>query len=270
MKISVLGSSSAGNCVFVEGGGVRLLVDAGLSREVTFDALAGIGVPWETINAVLITHEHSDHVAGIETMMTMWRRYGFDVNVYMTPGTAVALKEKGYKIPMARMWTFKPGCKTFEVGGLLIGADLVSHDAAAPVAYTIGDGKHTMGVVTDLGVIYPGMPAFDWLLLEANHDADMLRAGPYEHGLKQRILGEFGHLSNDQVCEWIREDLKGRPPTPDQTLVLGHISLTANHVNLVWQEATKALVEAGLLDTVRLVVADPLLVGGGGEVFVYE
>ena len=255
VKICVLASSSSGNSAFIATDRARILVDAGLSRRETLRRLAAIGESEENLDAILITHEHSDHIAGL---ITLARRAG--VPVYMTSLTAAAIPWGEYT---PQLECFQAGAG-FTIGDIEVDSFTIPHDACDPVGFCFRTQGLKFGIVTDLGYmpdsIKVHLRASDLLLLESNHDLDMLKVGPYPWSVKQRVMGRKGHLSNDVVSDFIRDDLDARV----STLVLGHLSEYNNHPEIVRVVAAQALEGRGL--ATRLVVSEP---GRQSEVFEY-
>lgn len=253
VKVCILASSSAGNSTFVASGCTRILVDAGLSRKTTFERLAAIGERPQELDAILISHEHVDHVSGLARIAASLR-----IPVYISRLTAPAIAW-GDDRPELRL--FEAG-QSFRIGDIEVRSFTVPHDAADPVGFCLEAGGVKLGIVTDLGYI-PGSVRFHlrgthFLILESNHDLDMLKVGPYPWSVKQRVMGRRGHLSNDLAADFIREGLDA---TTD-TLVLGHLSEHNNHPEIVRMTAMQALAERAL--RLRLVVAAP---GRQSEVF---
>lgn len=246
LKICVLASSSAGNCTFLGTEQTRILIDAGISRRETLAKLAAIGESGEKIDAILVTHEHSDHVSGLPMLVK-----GLKVPVFLTYLTAPTIDWKGIK---ADIELFHAG-SGFVIGDIEVDSFTLPHDAIDPVGFCIRTQGLKVSIVTDLGYVPESVPVHvrgsDFLILESNHDLEMLKVGPYPWHLKQRIMGRRGHLSNEVVSEFIRESLDGRT----STLVLGHLSEQNNHPELVRRSAVHAL-ECRSLST-RLVVAEP-------------
>src|SRR6202142_3345002 len=251
-KISVLASSSSGNSTLVATEKTRLLVDAGLSRKETFERLAAAGADPESLTAILITHEHSDHIAGLQVIARK-----LDIPIYMSRLTAPAIF--GKDTPWAEDYTpklelFAAG-SSFQVGDIEVTSFTIPHDAADPVGFSFRAEGIKISIATDLGYM-PDSVRFhlrgsDVLLLESNHDLDMLKVGSYPWALKQRIMGRNGHLSNDTACSFIRDDLEWST----STLILGHLSAHNNHPALVEQAAVEAL---GLrASSTRLGVVEP-------------
>jgi phosphoribosyl 1,2-cyclic phosphodiesterase len=198
MRFASLGSGSKGNALVVEGGGTRLLVDCGFGPRETVRRLARLGLAADEIDAVLVTHEHSDHIGGVA-------RYAarHEVPVFLTHGTSLA---------------FAPGevChdvidahSPFSVGGLEVLPFPVPHDAREPVQFVVSDGRWRCGILTDAGFVTPHMVAMlsgcDALVLECNHDEDLLARGSYPPALKRRIAGREGHLSNRDAAGLLRQ-----------------------------------------------------------------
>jgi phosphoribosyl 1,2-cyclic phosphodiesterase len=214
-------SGSNGNCIYVEAGGVRLLFDAGISGKRVQDRLTAKGRDVRDVQAVVISHDHSDHVrcAGI-----LHRKFGLPV--YMTPGTHRAAGACGIG-PIADLRTFRPG-QTLEFGPVQVEAIGTPHDAAEPHVFVIAaDGKR-LGILTDLGCVFAGLPellgSLDAVFLESNYDPAMLANGPYPDFLKRRIAGDSGHISNQESAELVRTSAGARL----QWVALSHLSEVNN------------------------------------------
>lgn len=203
MRFCSLGSGSSGNATLIEaghGGDVtRVLVDCGFTRRELERRLTLRGVALETISAVFVTHEHSDHVGCARTLA---RRDGLPL--WMSAGTWAAL---GDDAPPATLRTVRDG-ETLHIGALELRPFAVPHDANEPLQLTCHDGRRQLGVLTDLGEIDDAvvgqLQACDALLLECNHDRDLLAQGPYPAFLKRRVGGRLGHLANHQAAELLR------------------------------------------------------------------
>ena len=248
-KLSVLASSSSGNCTLVATERTRLLVDAGLSRRETFERLKAIGVAPESLSAILITHEHSDHIAGLQVIA---KKLG--IPIYVSRLTAPAIPWPDDFAP--KIESFAAG-STFPIGDIDVTSFTIPHDAVDPVGFTFRSQGIKIAIATDLGYM-PDSVRFhlrntNIMLLESNHALEMLKVGPYPWSIKQRIMGRMGHLSNDVACAFIKNDLD----TSISTLILGHLSAHNNHPALVEQCAHEAL-EGRHLFT-QLVVAEPNL-----------
>lgn len=244
----MLASSSSGNSTFIRTERTRILVDAGLSKRDILARLAAIGEQAETLDAILITHEHSDHVSGLVTLAR-----SLDIPVYITRLTAPAIPWGEYT---PKLDCFQAGT-TFSVGDIDVDSFTLPHDAIDPVGFCFRAGGIKIGVVTDLGYM-PDSIKFhlrgaDLLVLESNHDLEMLKVGPYPWSVKQRVMGRKGHLSNEVVSDFIRRDLD----TSVSTLVLGHLSEHNNHPEIVRAMAERALDGARRSLFTRLVVANP-------------
>ena len=250
-----MASSSGGNSALVSAGDTRILVDAGLSRKETFDRLVAAGADPESLTAILITHEHTDHVAGLPAIAKK-----LDIPVYISRLTAPAIAWGDY-IPKLEL--FQAG-SNFPIGCIDVASFTVPHDAADPVGFSFAAEGIKISVATDLGYL-PDSVRFqlrdsDALLLESNHDLEMLKVGPYPWSVKQRVMGRMGHLSNDVACNFIRDEIDART----STIILGHLSEHNNHPEIVRLMATQAL-DGGSLFT-RLVIAEA---GKPTEAFVY-
>lgn len=220
MKLWVLGSGSRGNSVLVESRGTRVLVDAGFPPRVLADRLAAISVAPESIQGVAVTHEHADHARGVRAAAARWSWH-----VYATAGTLVAARD----LPEQGVTRFAIG-QDVAIGDLMLRAARVQHDAAEPVAVSLTSvttGARA-GVAYDLGAGSEAVTALlrdlDLLVLEANHDSDMLRASSYPRSVRERIAGRLGHLSNSSAAELAR-NVAGRTM---RHLVLAHLSESCN------------------------------------------
>lgn len=201
LRAIALQSGSAGNCVFVEADGVRLLIDAGISGKQTALRLAEHGVDVRSVAAVLITHEHSDHVQSAHVLQ---RKFGLPL--YATNGTWREMNRSG------RVWSdaraFRAG-ERLRIGGVTVETIPTPHDAADPVAYIVDSGHGRLGILTDLGHPFAELGAaiasLDGVFLESNYDPDMLADGGYPLSLQRRIAGPHGHLSNEESAGLLRE-----------------------------------------------------------------
>ena len=247
VKFCVLASGSAGNAALLATGRTRILVDAGLSMLQIRKRLAGIGESLESIDAVLITHEHSDHVSGLPVLA---RNRDLGCAFYLTHLTEPAI-DWGETRPR-RVERFQAG-SAFTVGDIEVQSFSIPHDARDPVGFCFESQGVRVGVATDLGYVPESIKFHlrrtDVLLLEANHDLDMLKVGPYPWSVKQRVMSRVGHLSNMHMSDYLMQDLD----SCTSRLVLGHLSEQNNHPAIVQMIANEALERRGL--STRLSIA---------------
>lgn len=234
MKISLLASGSKGNSMLVESGQTRLLIDAGLSARELRKRLDSLGVEAESLNALLITHEHGDHVRGLGPLVRQ-----LDLPVYLHAELVTKLPDVG-----------KPGCvrefvdgEEFTVNDMTVRPFAITHDCLAPVGFTLDGEQGKVGVATDLGVatrlVTDCLRGCRVLVLETNHDEELLRDGPYPWTLKQRVRSNHGHLSNKAGGLLLKELLwQGL-----ETVFLGHLSETNNRPELALKEVNDVLAQ---------------------------
>lgn len=231
MDFFSVASGSSGNCICLGSDQCHVMIDAGISGKRIEEGMNTYDYTTSDMDGVLITHEHSDHIQGLGVVA---RKYGLPI--YATKGTADAILQSSSvgKIDPSLFHVIEAG-KTFFIGNLEIYPMSISHDAADPVAYLVSDGRHRVGVVTDLGYydadIVLHMEGLDALLLEANHDIHMLQVGAYPYPLKQRILGERGHLSNETSGQLLGQILHDGM----QHILLGHLSKENNYDELAYE-----------------------------------
>jgi phosphoribosyl 1,2-cyclic phosphodiesterase len=210
----------------------RLLVDAGFSRRETYARLAAVGERADRFDALLISHEHIDHVRGLRTLAA-----DLKAPVYLNEGTRCA---NGFEAHLTRIEEFHAGRK-FHIGDIEVTPFSVPHDAADPVAFTFLAEGLRIGLVTDLGcmpeTVKQHVRGCHLLILESNHDLDMLKVGPYPWPVKQRVMGRHGHLSNLATAEFLAEDFDGEA----EVLVLAHLSENNNHPEIARLTAEDAL-----------------------------
>jgi len=220
MRFASLGSGSQGNALLIESGGTRLLLDCGFGPSEIVSRLARLELEASTLDAIIVTHEHSDHGGGVAKLAAR-----FDIAVYLTRGTLSALGAEGRSIPRAVL--IDP-YTAFAVDGVEVRPFPVPHDAREPVQFVVSDGAVRLGVLTDTGQPTPhiaqSLSGVDALVLECNHDLDMLMNGPYPAHLKNRIAGRLGHLANAASAELVRAMDCGRL----QHLIAAHLSQTNN------------------------------------------
>jgi phosphoribosyl 1,2-cyclic phosphodiesterase len=237
VKFCVLASGSAGNCALLATERTRILVDAGLSLKALAGRLESVGERLDGIHAVLVTHEHSDHVGGLARLARRLR-----VPVYISKRTA----------PAVDWGECAPPLECFQAGGRLVVGDIevdsftIPHDAIDPVGFCFHAEGVKIALATDLGYITESVKFHlrrcDLLLLESNHDLEMLKVGPYPWSVKQRVMSRVGHLSNESMSDFLLRDFDGVPAH----LVLGHLSEHNNHPEIVRLVATQALERRGL------------------------
>lgn len=238
IRFAVLGSGSGGNSAVVECGGVRLLIDAGLSAKQLCLRLAQMGIQPEQLDGILLTHEHGDHVKGLKVFLKK-----HPIPVFATPATRRMMDIQGIE---GGIWKTFETAQTFSIGAAVIQSFTVHHDAVDPVGFVISHNSRQLGVVSDVGHITRSMidrlRGLHGLFVEANYDDGLLEADtkrPWP--TKQRISSRHGHLSNDQVAELIREIAHpelGR-------VVLGHLSSDCNKPDLVLARLRACLAETG-------------------------
>ena len=221
LTVHTLASGSEGNCLLLSGGNVRLLVDAGISARRITASLRALGLSPHDIAAVLLTHEHTDHTAGLATLTKQYR-----LPLYASDGTAAALCGR---LPVLREVLHPvPRRCVFPVGDVAVTVFPTSHDAAGSVDYRFDRGGCAVGVLTDTGCVTDeaeeALRGVDLLVLESNHDVDWLLSGPYPYYLKQRILGDRGHLSNEAAAAFARRMAE----QGTRRFVLAHLSRENN------------------------------------------
>ncbi|OGS81423.1 MAG: MBL fold metallo-hydrolase [Gallionellales bacterium GWA2_59_43] len=224
MRFASLGSGSEGNALLVEVAGTRLLMDCGFGLNDSIARLARLGISPEQLSGILVTHEHGDHSGGVARLA---RKFGLPV--WLTHGTLRSLSAKLSGIEQIR--EIDPH-QPFAIGDIEVTPYPVPHDAAEPVQFVFGDGARRLGVLTDAGSSTPHIETVlgccDALVLECNHDSDMLMNGDYPWSLKQRVGGRFGHLNNrDAAAILSRLDVSRL-----QHLVAAHLSRSNNTVAL--------------------------------------
>jgi phosphoribosyl 1,2-cyclic phosphodiesterase len=312
VRFTVLASGSKGNCTIVSGGNTRILVDAGLSCREMFRRMEQAGEDPGTLDAILITHEHSDHVSGLavtarklgipvyftEATHREWmrwitprrrmtyaewleqcRRQAAERQAETPPETADCEDSESAELAsdlpadapahtnghrdtekpdpawLPAVEYFQAGTP-FQVGDISVSPFTIPHDAADPVGFVFHAEGVRLALATDLGYIPPNVKAqlkgVDLLLLESNHDLDMLRDGPYPWSVKQRVLSRVGHLSNDAAAEYLQSGYDGQATY----IVLGHLSENNNLPELARLAAERALAgRASLLGNHLLVAA---------------
>jgi len=254
VMVSMLASGSRGNCAFVASARTRILVDAGISCRETFKRLKSLGEDPQSLSAILITHEHSDHVYGLATLAKKLR-----IPIFMTGAThaawARAMRDANGERPLLeKLERFEAGHR-FRVGDIEVQPFTIPHDAADPVGFTFRLEGAKVSVATDLGYLPANvrdhLRGSDVLVMESNHDVEMLRGGGYPWAVKQRVASNVGHLSNEKLAHFFTNDYDNSATF----VVLAHLSEQNNHPEIARREAEKALGPRGGLFQNRVLVA---------------
>jgi len=232
----------------------RILVDAGISCRETFKRMKSLGDDPCSLSAILITHEHGDHIYGLATLARK-----LPVPVFMTGAThhawARAMRdENGEKPQLEKFERFESGHR-FQVGDIEVKPFTIPHDAADPVGFTFRAEGIKIGFVTDLGYVPASvrdhLRGCDVLVIESNHDLEMLRVGPYPWAVKQRVMSRVGHLSNEALADFLINDYDDSATF----VILAHLSEQNNHPEIARREAEKALAARGGLFNNRVLLA---------------
>ncbi|MCR5595053.1 MAG: MBL fold metallo-hydrolase [Lachnospiraceae bacterium] len=231
MRICPIASGSSGNCIYVGSDDTHLIVDCGISGKKAAAGVNSLELSMTDISGILITHEHTDHIGGLGVLS---RRYG--IPIYTTPDTANAIMSTpGIGEIDPSLFTAVSPDVPFMIGDIEINPLRVSHDAVDPVAYRFKQGEHKGAIVTDLGFyndyIVNSLKGLDVLMIESNHDINMLQVGPYPYLLKQRILSDKGHLSNESAGRLLSEILHDKM----KHIILGHLSHENNLPELAFE-----------------------------------
>jgi len=242
MRLCSIASGSSGNCIYVGSDVTHLLIDVGISGKKTESGLRELDLSLKDIDGIFITHEHADHIAGLGVIS---RKYG--IPMYATRKTIAAILGMGSLGAIdASLFQEIRADEKLIVKDLTVNPMRISHDAADPVAYRISHGRKRAAVITDLGkydrYTVESLRGMDALVMEANHDIHMLQAGPYPYPLKQRILGERGHLSNEASGQLLSQLLHDKL----QAVFLGHLSKENNLPELAFETVR---VEVNMADT---------------------
>jgi phosphoribosyl 1,2-cyclic phosphodiesterase len=238
VQLTILGSGSAGNCAYLETDEVRILIDAGFTLRQIRQRLATIGRAPENLTAVLVTHEHNDHVQGLAGLTQKLR-----IPVYCNRPTQDALERQLQSKFLCRLFTTGD---SFELGDLLVQSFAVPHDAHDPVGFLLQTSVGNIGILTDLGhatrLVIERVRRANVLLLETNHDVKLLQDCPHRPwSLKQRILSRHGHLSNDAAAEAAEQIVSAEL----RHLYLGHLSRECNRPDLAFDAINSRLQKIG-------------------------
>lgn len=231
MRLCSIASGSSGNCIYTGTDYTHLLIDTGISKKRIEEGLKGLEIKGEELNGILVTHEHSDHIQGLGVFS---RKY--EIPIYATKGTIEGIKSYSGlgKMPEG-LYNEIQVDERFTIGDIQIEPFAISHDANEPSAYRMESEDKAVAVATDLGMYTPytveHLKNLDAVLLEANHDIHMLEVGSYPYYLKQRVMGDKGHLSNELsgqlLCGILHDGLKH--------IVLGHLSKENNYARLAYE-----------------------------------
>jgi phosphoribosyl 1,2-cyclic phosphodiesterase len=253
LSFTLLGSGSSGNATLFSDGSAHILVDVGLSGRETTRRLRECGLGPEDISGIVVSHEHGDHCRGVGPFAK-----DLDIPVFITDA---AYQASNLSLDSGRVRRIETG-RAFDVGSMVFTPFSVPHDAADPIGLTVeGDGAK-VAIVLDLGyisaLVVERLKGCDGIILESNHDANMLQIGPYPWSLKQRVNGKLGHLSNETVAEYLRNGFDGKA----RHVVLAHLSEKNNLPELALDSARKALEARGGIAScqTKLVLAKPDLV----------
>lgn len=233
-------SGSSGNCIYVGTERSNILIDAGLSGKSIVNSLKEIGISPNSIDALLITHEHSDHIRGAGIISRM-----FNIPIYANNNTWGFMRESIGPVKEENIRVIENG-GVFSVGDIEVRSFKTPHDAVDSVGYSFFNKNIKVSIATDIGhvsdVVYDNIKDSNLLLLESNHDVEMLKFGPYPYILKRRILSDIGHLSNNDAGKAIVKLLNEKC----MTVVLGHLSQQNNYPELAYKTVQCILEENGI------------------------
>src|ERR1039458_9443449 len=254
VRVSMLASGSRGNCAFVASARTKILVDAGISCRETFKRMRPLGEDPQSLSAILITHEHSDHIYGLATLA---KKLG--IPVFMTGATHAAWARamhsvNGERPQLEKLERFESGHR-FQIGDIEVKTFNIPPDAADPVGFTFRVEGAKVSVATDLGYlpvnVRDHLRGSDILIMESNPDVEMLRGGSYPWAVKQRVASNVGHLSNEKLADFFTRDYDNSAAF----VVLAHLSEQNNHPEIARREAERALALRGGLFHNRVLVA---------------
>lgn len=240
MRIITLSSGSSGNCIFLESNNSKILIDVGLTGKMAVSLMDSIGLDPSSLDAIFVTHEHIDHVKGVGILS---RKY--DLPIFANEKTWLAMQRKIGNIDPKNINVFKSNT-FFTFRDLDVHNVSTFHDAADPVFFIFYQGKQKISILTDTGIvstqIIESIRGSHVLVLESNHDMNMLLEGPYSYDLKMRIKGDYGHLSNDAAGEIMDEIVKAN----GETILLGHLSTTNNTSRIAYNSMHRVLTNKGI------------------------
>lgn len=240
VRMTVLASGSRGNCTVVSSDSSSVLVDAGLSCRETIKRMRAVGEDPQKLKGIIISHEHGDHVAGLQVLARK-----LQVPIYITGTTYQSWRRctkdpEGKPARLDRREHFQPG-RSFMIADITVMPFTIPHDAVDPCGFTFTASGVKVAVVTDLGYMPPNVKenlrGCDALMIESNHDLEMLRNGPYPWMVKQRVMSRVGHLSNTALAEFFAHDYDGQAAY----VVLAHLSEHNNHPEIARETAYQAL-----------------------------
>jgi phosphoribosyl 1,2-cyclic phosphodiesterase len=254
VSVSVLASGSRGNCALVESSSTRILVDAGISCREICKRMMSIGNDARSLTAIVVTHEHADHVHGLLVLARKLK-----VPVFITGATHQAwsrtVRDATGEPPDTQNIEFFSSGRSFQIGDIEVRPFTIPHDAADPVGFTFRAEGVRIAFVTDLGYLPASvcdhLRGCDVLVLESNHDLEMLRSGPYPWSVKQRVMSRVGHLSNEKLADFLTRDYDGSATF----IVLAHLSEQNNHPEIALRAAEKALAQRRTLLQNRVLLA---------------
>lgn len=235
MRISVLASSSAGNAIILEMSDHIFLIDAGISCRILTERIKQCGLIPSQISAVFITHEHSDHIKGLETLM---RQYRLPVFTHPDTWATISFKDRLEESLMREI------TDSLVLENVTIDSFPLSHDAAHPLGFSFHSSEGTCSIATDFGIVTPVIENVvresNVLILESNHDLEMLKNGHYPYFLKKRILSDYGHISNDTAGTLLAEHGFG-----EKAVFLSHLSQENNRPEIAYQTVRSIIAESG-------------------------
>ena len=251
LSMIALGSGSQGNSYYIFNDENGVLIDCGISTKQIFARLGRAGIKYPKIDAVFVTHEHTDHIASCAILERKMKQFGRSIPFYMSSGTFHSAKPKC----LPQNVNIVVDSSQITIGSLDIEAFDVPHDGIGTMGYRVGFGGHWAGVITDLGhisdLVMDNMRSLSMMAFEFNHDLDMLLYGDYPEFTKERIHSDYGHLSNEQAAKGLQEAVSPRL----QHLILAHISRSNNVPEIAEKRASEALEDSRHADIVSLHVA---------------